>query len=52
MGRKPLPPAKRRSAWIKLRVTDGERAGLQAQAERAGLTLSDYLRSQGLDAKA
>ena len=43
-GPKPLLPALVRSAGVKAMLTANEAQGLQALADEAGLSLSDYLR--------
>ena len=43
MGRPPLPPQKRRESVVTLRLTKAERSQLEAEAEKAGLTMSKYL---------
>lgn len=35
-----------RDKWLHLKVSDGERADLQAQAEWAGVTLADLMRER------
>ena len=35
-----------RAKWVHVKVTDDERAGWQAQAEAAGLTLADLIRQR------
>lgn len=38
--------AEQRAKWVHVKVTDQERAGWQAQAEAAGLTLADLIRQR------
>lgn len=40
-----------RAKWVHVKVTDDERAGWQAQAEAAGLTLADLIRQRLGDAR-
>lgn len=47
-GRPPLPPGERKREPIKVLVTEEQRALLQAAADRAGMTISGYLRAAGL----
>ncbi len=49
MGRPPLPPEKRRSKIVMLRLTDEEAKFLKSAAEKTGLTLSEVLRRGGLE---
>ena len=51
-GRPAMPAAKRQSSIISVRATSAERKAVEAQAEKAGLNLSDYVRLQlGLEIK-
>lgn len=43
MGRPPLPPGKRRSEILSVRVTPGERRMLKEEARRRNSTVSELL---------
>ncbi len=43
MGRPPIDPEKRRCAFLNLRMTQAERAAIQAEADRLGITPTDVL---------
>jgi len=43
MGRPPKPPAEKLSAQWCVRMTQAERKMLEAEAQRAGITVSDLL---------
>ena len=49
-GRPKLPSAKRKAGRIELRVTEAEREAMEAAAERAGKTLSEWLRDLAVKA--
>jgi uncharacterized protein (DUF1778 family) len=49
-GRPKLPAGKRKAGRIELRVTEAERQAMEAAAERAGKTLSDWLRDTAVKA--
>ena len=44
MGRPVLPEGKARSAVVRFRVTESERARMEAAAEKAGVSLSEWAR--------
>jgi predicted HicB family RNase H-like nuclease len=46
LGRPPIPKKERQSKIIGLRFTSEERKDLEAAAKKAGLSLSDYIRSK------
>jgi len=46
MGRPPMPMKKRQSKIIGLRFTSEERKELERSARKAGLSLSEYIRSK------
>jgi len=47
-GPKPLPKDRQRTHKIKVSVRRDERATINANAERAGVSVSAYLRAKGL----
>jgi hypothetical protein len=51
MGRPPKPPAERYSEQANIRMTRAERARLDAEASRLGLTLSQLLMRPWRDPK-
>lgn len=44
LGRPPIAKGKRRSVFLRVRVTSAEREALRLDAKQAGLSVSDYLR--------
>jgi uncharacterized protein (DUF1778 family) len=48
MARPPKPPDQVRSEVLQLRLTAGERATLEAGAERAKVTITEFIRSAAL----
>lgn len=44
LGRPPIPKSKRRSVFLRVRVTAAEREALRLDAKQAGLSVSDYVR--------
>lgn len=45
-GPKPLPPHKRRTTELRVRLTEAEYKQLAAKARAFGLTVSDYVRAR------
>ena len=45
-GRPPIDPEKRVSEMVPVRMTQSERVTFQAVAERAGLSLSEWIRER------
>ena len=43
MGRPPMEPEQRRSAFLNVRMTRAERAAIQAEADRLAITPTDVL---------
>ena len=50
-GKKPLPPDKRRGTTLRARVTEAEYGEITAYSERAGLSLSEFVRRACLGRK-
>ena len=48
-GRPPLPDAKRKAAYIGVRMTAADRRRIERAAKRAGETLSEYLAAAALE---
>jgi hypothetical protein len=44
MGRPPIPEADRRDVFTAVRLTRAERAALEAEAKRAGVTVSEIIK--------
>lgn len=49
MGRPPLPESERRTEVLQLRLTKGERRGMEGGAEAAGEQLTEFIRGAALE---